>query len=203
MRTHGKLTKWNDDRGFGFIEPAVGTEEIFVHISAFPRDGVRPCIGEIVSFETGLHRDGKTRAIHVMRPGTRATRPVPRRPRPAASHRGTATALTALISVLLLAAIGWYGYSRLTASHATDSGPFTASTAPAVLTTPAPTSRPRANAIAASSQRFRCDGRTRCSQMTSCAEATYFIKQCPGTEMDGDGDGIPCESQWCPSSWAD
>jgi hypothetical protein len=33
--------------------------------------------------------------------------------------------------------------------------------------------------------------------MTSCAEATYFLKQCPGTRMDGDGDGEPCESQWC------
>ena len=45
--------------------------------------------------------------------------------------------------------------------------------------------------------RFSCDGRTHCSQMTSCEEATFFIKNCPGTEMDGDGDGIPCESQWC------
>lgn len=47
------------------------------------------------------------------------------------------------------------------------------------------------------SSRFSCDGRTRCPQMTSCEEATFFIENCPGTEMDGDGDGIPCESQWC------
>jgi hypothetical protein len=33
--------------------------------------------------------------------------------------------------------------------------------------------------------------------MTSCAEATYFLKHCPNTKMDGDHDGIPCESQWC------
>ncbi|MDZ4730627.1 MAG: excalibur calcium-binding domain-containing protein [Xanthomonadales bacterium] len=33
--------------------------------------------------------------------------------------------------------------------------------------------------------------------MSSCAEATYFIRHCPGTQMDGDHDGIPCESQWC------
>lgn len=43
----------------------------------------------------------------------------------------------------------------------------------------------------------RCDGRTHCSQMTSCAEATYFIEHCPNTEMDGNGDGVPCEKQWC------
>lgn len=44
---------------------------------------------------------------------------------------------------------------------------------------------------------FRCDGRTYCSQMGSCAEATFFIQNCPGTKMDGNGDGVPCEKQWC------
>lgn len=44
---------------------------------------------------------------------------------------------------------------------------------------------------------FSCDGRTHCSQMTSCAEAAFFTQNCPGTKMDGDNDGIPCESQWC------
>jgi endonuclease YncB( thermonuclease family) len=43
----------------------------------------------------------------------------------------------------------------------------------------------------------RCDGRTRCSQMTSCAEATWFLKNCPGVQMDGNDDGVPCERQWC------
>ncbi|MGZ5437239.1 MAG: excalibur calcium-binding domain-containing protein [Halobacteriota archaeon] len=44
---------------------------------------------------------------------------------------------------------------------------------------------------------FRCEGKTHCSEMSSCAEATFYIKNCPGTKMDGDGDGVPCESQWC------
>lgn len=29
--------------------------------------------------------------------------------------------------------------------------------------------------------------------MNSCSEAKLFLKHCPGMEMDGDGDGIPCE----------
>lgn len=45
--------------------------------------------------------------------------------------------------------------------------------------------------------RFRCDGRIYCSQMHSCAEAKLFIRNCSGTRMDGDGDGIPCERQHC------
>jgi len=48
-----------------------------------------------------------------------------------------------------------------------------------------------------SQNQYHCDGRTRCSQMTSCDEATYFLQHCPGTVMDGDGDGVPCEGQWC------
>lgn len=44
---------------------------------------------------------------------------------------------------------------------------------------------------------YTCDGRLHCSQMTSCEEATFFLKNCPGTKMDGDFDGIACEQQWC------
>ena len=43
----------------------------------------------------------------------------------------------------------------------------------------------------------RCDGRKHCSQMKSCEEATWYIQNCAGTEMDGDRDGVPCERQWC------
>ena len=44
---------------------------------------------------------------------------------------------------------------------------------------------------------FACNGRTYCSEIRSCEEAVYFIRHCPGTKMDGDGDGVPCERQRC------
>lgn len=47
------------------------------------------------------------------------------------------------------------------------------------------------------SAKYNCDGRIHCSQMTSCEEAKFFLDNCPGTKMDGDNDGIPCEQQWC------
>ncbi len=47
------------------------------------------------------------------------------------------------------------------------------------------------------SSKYTCKGKTLCSQMTSCEEATFYQHNCPGTKMDGDGDGIPCERQWC------
>jgi hypothetical protein len=44
--------------------------------------------------------------------------------------------------------------------------------------------------------KFKCDGRQHCSDMRSYGEAKFFIQNCPNTKMDGDGDGIPCESQF-------
>ncbi len=44
---------------------------------------------------------------------------------------------------------------------------------------------------------FHCAGKVYCSQMSSCAEARFYLRNCPNTKMDGDGDGIPCERQWC------
>lgn len=186
MRTHGTLVKWNDDRGFGFIEPAAGMEEIFVHVSAFPRDGIRPRIGEVVSFEIDLRQDGKKRAVRVMRPGAGSVRPrhATRAARPASRHLGT---VITILSLLVLGAAGWYGYGRLAPKDAAYPEPM-----PHAIQT-----RPLVPV-----QTFSCDGRTRCSQMTSCAEATYFLRQCPGTRMDGDGDGEPCENQWCGGSQA-
>jgi hypothetical protein len=52
-------------------------------------------------------------------------------------------------------------------------------------------------AVEREDSQFHCDGRTYCSQMTSCEEATYFLQHCPGVKMDGEGDGVPCEKQWC------
>lgn len=44
---------------------------------------------------------------------------------------------------------------------------------------------------------FRCENKDRCPQMTSCEEAMFYLDNCPWPMMDGDGDGIPCEDQWC------
>lgn len=74
MRTHGTLKMWNDDRGFGFIAPANGTDDVFAHISAFPRDGVRPCLNELISFEVESGSGGKLRTVRVMRAGQRTAR---------------------------------------------------------------------------------------------------------------------------------
>jgi len=65
MRFEGTIKSWNDERGFGFIEPALGGDEVFVHIKAFTMSslvGGRPRVGQRVSFEVELGPKGKKRA---------------------------------------------------------------------------------------------------------------------------------------------
>ncbi len=35
MRTKGKISHWNEEKGYGFITPASGAKQVFVHLSAF------------------------------------------------------------------------------------------------------------------------------------------------------------------------
>ncbi|EXI80174.1 MAG: Cold shock-like protein CspB [Candidatus Accumulibacter appositus] len=177
MRIEGPLEKWNDERGFGFIAPTKGDAEVFAHVSAFPRDGQRPAIGETLTFEIETDKDGNRRAKNLLCPD-RVVRLTSRRPAPRSRHKQPSLfgRLVPIAVVVALAAYAYGEYSRRAIPHA-----------------PAAVHR---NDQPASSA-FHCDGRTQCSQMTSCAETTFFLKNCPTVQMDGDNDGIPCERQWC------
>lgn len=181
MRFDGKLSKWNDERGFGFIRPDRG-DDVFVHVSAFPRDGCAPRVGEPLSFEIGLDRHGRKRAAQVRRPASRRAS-TSRVPHADSSRPGGRTA-GRVIGIALLIAVGVFAFRFFPEQiNATE---------PAAFLEPA-------HALVQDSQAsdFRCDGRTHCSQMTSCAEARFFLANCPNAQMDGDGDGVPCERQWC------
>ena len=76
MRFEGILKSWNDERGFGFLEPLQSNEDVFVHVKAFRAGVARPQVGQAVSFEIEVGPQGKKRATNVELIG--ATR-VPRR----------------------------------------------------------------------------------------------------------------------------
>jgi uncharacterized membrane protein YsdA (DUF1294 family)/cold shock CspA family protein len=59
MRYRGRITTWKDEKGFGFITPKEGGEQVFVHISSFSNRRRRPNGEEFVSYE--LRRDSKGR----------------------------------------------------------------------------------------------------------------------------------------------
>ncbi len=93
-----------------------------------------------------------------------------------------------LLTVVALAVVGWQGYGAYQRSSLAAEEPMSESSEDLPVLT---------GTNSDSDSEFTCDGRTYCSEMTSCEEATWFIEHCPDTKMDGDGDGEPCESQWC------
>lgn len=68
---------------------------------------------------------------------------------------------------------------------------------PPLNTLPDPSPTVTKTSPSSSYSSFQCRGKTRCPQMVSCEEAMFYLRNCPGVEIDGDNDGIPCEGQWC------
>ena len=62
MRFEGTLKSWQEDRGFGFITPDQGDDEIFVHIKSMVNREGRPQVGQRFTFEVELGPKGKKRA---------------------------------------------------------------------------------------------------------------------------------------------
>jgi len=107
MRFEGSIKSWNDDRGFGFIEPRQGGQEIFVHVKAFTQRSGRPQVGQLVLFEVELGPQGKKRAKNVE--PLRASRGPPSKRSRSPAQWGTATlfVIPAFILLYLALAVMW------------------------------------------------------------------------------------------------
>ena len=165
----GKLQRWNDARGFGFILSENGKEEVFIHISALKNMRRRPLAGDTIFYQIELGNDGKRKAINASIEGVSVIQ------HKQYYRKKELTGTLLFWIIIVLAAL--YAYKNF--NSVAD----------------------KFNSVLLIHQKstptFKCDGRTYCSQMTSCEEATFFINNCPNTKMDGDNDGVPCESQWC------
>ncbi|EKO4004371.1 cold shock domain-containing protein [Vibrio fluvialis] len=152
----GKIVRWVDDRGFGFINTPDIKGDIFVHVSKFRKGYRRPQVGDDVEFLL----DSKAPKLSVLKAKLIGV-----------EEQGNGLVLsTALaLAVLIVSTFALYLF---------------------VI-------KPKLNPPNYENMGFSCKGKVYCSQMTSCDEAKFYLAKCPNVKIDGDRDGIPCESQHC------
>jgi len=183
-RRKGRLERWNDDRGFGFIRTHGSEGDVFLHISAFKgRIDRRPKVGDSIFYEIHTGPDARVRAVNATIEGlaaepARTSSGPKRRSKPARHGRKRWSAGTVSLLLVLVVAVFLY-----------RNNPFPTNTSGGARVLP--------NATDLNNSAYRCEGKVYCAEMRSCDEAVFYLRNCPNTKMDGDGDGVPCESQWC------
>lgn len=95
MRDQGRLTNWDDDKGFGFVTPDKGGLRAFVHIRAFSYRHRRPRNGDVITYQLAWDPKGRPRAENVL------FREMPTRSEP----RQTGLLAASLFAVTFIAAI--------------------------------------------------------------------------------------------------
>lgn len=61
----GSVISFKEDRGYGFIRPQDGGDNVYVHVSALQAAGIdKLAPGQRVSYEV-LSKDGKTSAVDI------------------------------------------------------------------------------------------------------------------------------------------
>lgn len=175
----GTLKRWNDDKGFGFISSENNGKDIFVHISALKRMSRRPIVGDVVVFQTQADQDGKIKAINVTIEGVAEINA--RSNRQNSRKRNGSNRFLKIIPILLVMIVGVFVYDKFIMKDRIKN----------IIPSSLFQNEKETN--------YTCQGKEHCSEMISCEEAKFYLRNCPNTKMDGDGDGIPCENQWC--SW--
>jgi uncharacterized membrane protein YsdA (DUF1294 family)/cold shock CspA family protein len=87
MRLAGRISGWNDDKGYGFVVPHDGGDRAFVHIKAFQAGSRRPVDGDMISYAVTRDGRGRRNATEVRFAGQRIERRKPAAP----SKRGART----------------------------------------------------------------------------------------------------------------
>jgi uncharacterized membrane protein YsdA (DUF1294 family)/cold shock CspA family protein len=65
MRFQGKISDWNDEKGYGFVEPNGGGTRAFVHIKSFTDLPRRPINGDIIIYETTTDEKNRIQASNI------------------------------------------------------------------------------------------------------------------------------------------
>lgn len=100
VRLAGRISDWNDEKGFGFVVPNGGGERAFIHISQFQQGSRRPVPGDLISYLPGKDAGGRTQAMHVRHAGQKLQPPRGPSRAPRAALGGVALALAVMAAAL-------------------------------------------------------------------------------------------------------
>ncbi len=174
MEMKGKLIRWNENRGFGFIKSSDINDDIFIHISELETMSRRPLVNDVIYFSVIKDKSGKKKAVNARIEGVSVKIPRDRALKPKKN-----TIKTNIYVIVLIIGASLYAYKTYptwaeqitkTIQNVFFEEDFTG---------------------------YSCQGKQYCSQMTSCKEARFYLKYCPDVKIDGNNDGVPCEKQWC------
>jgi cold shock CspA family protein len=220
MEIKGKLVRWNDERGFGFIQSDELDKDLFVHISALKNASRKPKVGDTLYFIIATDKEGKDRAHNARIDGVPAkvlqkqinyassqvnshsnkyAKPAHNQRRNhGRTERKRGSAIPVLVIVLaLFAAYKYVTQAKPVVHTPIVHTPIVQKPVVQIDVVKNPV-RHRTITTPAPVKRenfssYSCQGKQHCNQMSSCKEARFYLKNCPNVKIDGDGDGIPCE----------
>ena len=209
MFAEGVIKSYNAARGFGFIAIEGNAKDLFFHIKDFPNKNIDPKVGEKLKFRI-VDDQGKLKAENIVRldvkiesanrtsenktyhaqgintkshssqrnsaKGRNAQHHYSKQPQSSSGFGSTVIGLIVIVGLIYMI------YGKIQRAQLADQAPEP--TYVQQIATP----------VESNSKSYQCDGRTHCSQMNSREEARWFVRNCPGTKMDGNNDGEPCES---------
>lgn len=170
-RYEGKLVRWNEEKGFGFIQSENQKKDIFLHISVLKNMSRRPVVGDIIFYRLHVEKDGKMKAVDAKIQGVPTRRVNTRKSQSSFPYVLIFLAVVGMVAYSVYGKVTYQNNQKLSFADSTETIP------------------------SSSIQKYSCEGKVHCSEMTSCEEALFYLKNCPGTKMDGDGDGNPCEDR--------
>lgn len=106
----GKVSQWNDEKGFGFIVSEDGAEKVFFHISSVKTSIRRPQIGDSVVYESALDSQNRLKAKTVVIEGAVAQAGTQRNSQFIQVVPPRKNAFDYLLIVVLLACLGKAGW---------------------------------------------------------------------------------------------
>jgi len=192
----GILVRWVEDKGFGFIKPENGANEIFIHISALKGMSHKPIVGDVIHSQISIAESGKTCSINANIQGvnqlltiapierkrdSKPNYPVKEKPYRKSSHVDKSKKRLNLLPIMAIIVIAVFIYTKI--FKLKDQGNIISHSTIEVEQF-------------AQQEKFQCQGKVWCSEMSSYEEALFYLRNCPGTKMDGDSDGEPCENQF-------